>query len=540
VRVRRFIASLAAFTFVPIAVPQVSAVVGGTPAGGNGAVVRLLMPDAVCSGALWTPRIVITAGHCITDMAGNVTNQPVQISLPGASVALSPQVIAQSATITVNGWRRVGQLSQGDDIAFLVLPMDLPGGTISRLATVAEVQTFMNERRVVSFLGYGRTTSTGGSATVPNVIDQPLFPNQPWNGSFSASQTSSSGICAGDSGGPVITQIGTEIVLIGVNSAASGPCARSFTPSMTGFIPTAFPDLVNRAASLAAMASLPPTSVSNTVAVGPTFARIRGTIPNVLPNLTATVAVGTAPENLGSITVANATVTTTTASTSIALDIDGLETDRTYYYRIAYGSVDGAASTLFPTGEILSFTPGSNTPLLTPGEAVEVASDSAVLTGLVSSVVPAEIFFQVSRTPDFAVINASGVFGQVQSTEPAAVSVPITGVLPNTTYFWRMGANGAWGTSLSDPRTFTTPVFNVNSTIAPRPLLTRLNVSLDGVARTDISPTAKSSRTCSVLSSKRLRFANAGNCRLKVTITRSNSRTIRFYNLAVVRPGATP
>lgn len=538
-RVRRFIASLAAFTFVPIAVPQVLAVVGGTPAAGNGAVVRLLMPDAVCSGALWTPRIVITAGHCVTDMAGNVTNQPVQISLPGANVSLSPQVISQSATITVNGWRRVGQLSQADDIAFLVLPMDLPGGTISRLATVAEVQTFMNERRIVSFFGYGRTTATSGSSTVPNVIDQALFPNQPWAGSFSANQTSFSGICAGDSGGPVITQSGGETVLIGINSAASGPCARSFSPSMTGFIPSAFPDLVSRATSLAAMGSLPPTSVSNAVSVGRNFARIRATIPNVLPNLTATVSIGTAPESLGNVGVANATVTTTAASTSIALDIDGLETDRTYYYRVAYGTIDGAASTLFPTGEILSFTTGVNTPLLSPGEAVEVASDAAVLTGLVSSVVPAEVFFQVSRTPDFAVIDANGVFGQVQSSEPAAISVPITGVQPNTTYFWRMGANGAWGTTLSDVRTFTTPVFTINSTVAPRPLLTRLNIDLDGVARTDISPTANSRRTCSVLSSKRLRFAFAGTCRLKVTITRSDSRTVRFYNLVVVRPGAT-
>lgn len=533
---RRVIASVAAFTCVPVAVPPVSAVVGGTPAGGNGAVVRLLMPDAVCSGALWTPRIVVTAGHCVTDMAGNVTNQPIQISPPGANVSLSPQVIAQSATITVNGWRRVGQLSQGDDIAFLVLPMDMPGGTISRLATVTEVQAFMNERRVVSFFGYGRTSPTSGSSAVPNVINQPLFPNQPWSGSFSASQTSFSGICAGDSGGPVITQVGAETVLIGINSAASGPCARSFTPSMTGFIPTAFPDLVSRATSLAAMASLPPTSVLNTVAVGPTFARIRGTIPNALPNLTATVAVGTAPELLGNVGVANAVVTSTGTSTSIALDIDGLETDRTYYYRVAYGSVDGSASTLFPTGEILSFTTGANTPLLTPGEATEVASDSAVLTGLVASSVPTEVFFQVSRTPDFATIDAGGVFGQVQSTEPAAVSVPIGGVLPNTTYFWRMGANGAWGTSVSDVRTFTTPVFNANSTLAPRPLLKRLNVNLDGVARTDFSPTAKSRRSCSVLSSKRLRFIAPGTCRLKVTITRSDSRSVRFYNLVVVRP----
>lgn len=526
-----------AFACVPVAIPTASAVVGGAPATGNGAVVRLLMPDAVCSGALWTSRVVVTAGHCVTDMAGNVTNQPIQISFPGVNVSLSPQVISQSATITVNGWRRVGQLSQGDDIAFLVLPMDMPGGTISRLATVAEVQTFMNERRVVSFFGYGRTSPTSGSAAVPNVIDQPLFPNQPWNGSFSASQTSFSGICAGDSGGPVVAQVGSEIVLIGINSAASGPCARSFTPSMTGFIPTAFPDLVNRATTLAAMASLPPVSVSNAVSVGPNFARIRGTVPNVLPNLTATVAVGTAPESLGNVGVANATVTTSATSTSIALDIDGLETDRTYYYRVAYGSVDGSASTLFPTGEILSFTTGVNTPLLTPGEATEVASDSAVLTGLVASSVPADVFVQVSRTPDFAVVEASGIFGQVQSSEPATISVPIAGVQPNTTYFWRMGANGAWGTSVSDAQTFTTPVFNLNSTVAPRPLLNRLNVSLDGVARTDITPTAKSRRTCGVLSNKRLRFTAPGTCRLKVTITRSDSRNVRFYNLVVVRPG---
>ena len=454
---RRFIAGLAAFTFVPIAVPPVSAIVGGNPATGTGAVVRLLMPDAVCSGALWTPRIVVTAGHCVTDMAGNVTNQAIQISLPGANVALSPQVIAQSATITVNGWRRVGQLSQADDIAFLVLPTDLPGGTITRLATVAEVQAFMNERRIVSFYGYGRASATGGSSAVPNVIDQALFPNQPWPGSFSANQTSFSGICAGDSGGPVITQVGGETVLIGINSAASGPCARSFTPSMTGFIPTAFPDLVSRATSLAAIPSLPPTSVANSVSVGRVSARIRGTIPNVLPNITATVSVGTAPETLGNVTVANAIVTTATNSTSFALDLDGLEPDRTYYYRIAYSSIDGAANTLFPTAEILSFTTGLNMPLLAPGEAVEVASDSAVLTGLVSSSLPAELFFQVSRTPDFSTIDTSGVFGQVQSTEPAAVSVPVAGMQPNTTYFWRMGANGAWGTSVSDVRTFRTP-----------------------------------------------------------------------------------
>jgi hypothetical protein len=68
-------------------------------------------------------------------------------------------------------------------------------------------------------------------------------------------------------------------------------------------------------------------------------------------------------------------------------------------------------------------------------------------------------------------------------------------------------------------------------------LLTRLNVNLDGVARTDISPTAKSRRACSVLSSKRLRFTAPGTCRLKVTITRSDSRSVRFYNLVVVRPG---
>ena len=64
-------------TIVALPTTRANAVVGGTSAVGNTAVVRLRTGTTVCSGALWTSRIVVTAAHCVVDASGTVTSNPV-------------------------------------------------------------------------------------------------------------------------------------------------------------------------------------------------------------------------------------------------------------------------------------------------------------------------------------------------------------------------------------------------------------------------------------------------------------------------------
>ena len=148
-------------TIVGLPTTRADAVVGGTSAVGNTAVVRLQQGRTVCSGALWTSRIVVTAAHCVVDASGTVTSNPIFVNFPGVDVQQSPQTVTHSAIITVDGWRLDGSgYSQADDIAFLILETDLPGGVIRRLATPAEVAAWRQEGRVVTLLGYGRTSPT--------------------------------------------------------------------------------------------------------------------------------------------------------------------------------------------------------------------------------------------------------------------------------------------------------------------------------------------------------------------------------------------
>ena len=344
-------------TIVALPTSRANAVVGGSSAVGNAAVVRLRTGSIVCSGALWTSRIVVTAAHCVVDANGTVTSDPIFVNLPGVDVQQSPQTVTQSATITVDGWRLNGSgFSQPDDIAFLILNTDLPGGVIRRLATPTEVAAWRQESRVVTFLGYGRTSPTSTSSSVPNAIDQPLSLPITWPGAFSASQTTTTGICSGDSGGPVITRVGNDVVLIGINSAASGPCSESRQPSMTGFAPSAYPDLVTRALELtgvvAAPAGVAPVVVSGaSSSLSSDSADVTGTVNandiatqaffqySRLPDfstLDGTVAAGDV-----------AGVETATLAANVA----GLASGATYYWRLVATNTAGTS-----VGDTQSFT----------------------------------------------------------------------------------------------------------------------------------------------------------------------------------------
>ena len=423
-------------TIVTLPTTRANAVVGGTSAVGNAAVVRLRTGTTVCSGALLTSRIVVTAAHCVVDASGNVTSDQIFVNLPGVDVQQSPQTVTQSAIITVDGWRLDGSgYSQPDDIAFLTLNTDLPGGVIRRLATPAEVAAWRQAGRVVTLLGYGRTSPTSTSSLAPNAIDQPLSLPITWPGSFSASQTTAAGICSGDSGGPVITRVGNDVVLVGINSAASGPCSESRQPSMTGFAPSAYPGLVARALAL----------------------------------------------------------------------------------------TGGSAA------------PAGAAPLVVSGAASFLSSDSAEITGTVNANdIATQAFFQFSSLPDFATLDGTTAAGEVAGAETTTLSANVAGLAAGATYYWRLAATNAVGTSVGDTQSFTTPVFATKTSRASNALLNIMSIDRTDISKVVVAPVVKSRAQCTVNSgTKRLTFTRAGTCRVKIAITRAGVTTTGVYNLVV-------
>ena len=514
----------------PIAASPAHAVVGGSSALGNTAVVRLVNGSSVCSGALWTSRIVVTAAHCVVDSSGSVTSAPISVYAPGVNILQSPQTVTQSSVITVDGWQKRGDFSQADDIAFVILASELAGASISRLATTDEISAWRREGRIVTFLGYGRTSPSGSSSAVPNLISQPLSALPTWPGGFTATQTATTGICSGDSGGPVITQVANQVVLIGVNSAASGPCSPSTQPSMTGFTPAAYPDLVRRALELTNVTALPTITTGSALGITTTSAYLNATAVGNNLLTTTSFTYGVQPDLSGaSITVDAAQVTGATA-TSIEVAIANLMPGTKYYFRANATNLAGTVS-----GAIAQFTTLGGIPTVLSGTASSVGSDSAVLSGTVNAnTVASQAFFQYSRAADFSTLDGTITAGDVVGSETATLTANLSRLEPGATYYWRIAATNAAGTTVGDTRTFTTPVFKARSSRTTTALINALLIDRSGITKTVVVPAARSRLQCAVNSTtKRLTFTRSGTCRVKITITRAGVTTSGNYNLAI-------
>jgi secreted trypsin-like serine protease len=238
--------------------PTANAVENGETASGSEFVVPINIQSTAasfnaCSGAVVTPLVVATAGHCVLSKSGLISEQII-VGEPGSQNIPTTSWIKVLRVFIDDDYK--GNTAEGlisnSDIAFLLLEKPIKSTQKIFLASENELISLKSSNAKLRIIGYGYTSDSGSRATTPNFMDSVFQKTVVPDPNQAVASSTKANICQGDSGAPVLNITPTKVTLVGVVTGAypSNYCSKK---QIDGNYLAAF-SVINRFSNLAAEA----------------------------------------------------------------------------------------------------------------------------------------------------------------------------------------------------------------------------------------------------------------------------------------------